>query len=93
MKALLIGTALILAGCAGSQSQQLLSACTSHDAGVRALAPLAATGLLSQEQVTAVDQSIVLADSICDGSATNYGTALSTLEAELLRMVIIGGAQ
>ncbi len=93
MKALLIGTALILAGCAGSQSQQLLSACEGHDTFVRAMAPQAAVGALTQRQVDAVTQSIAVADSICNGTAQNYSTALSVMEAELLRMVIVGGEQ
>lgn len=93
MKKLLIIACIALAGCAGSQAQQLLTACESHDAFVRAMAPQAAAGVLSQRQVDAVDQSIVVADGICDGTAQNFSTALARMEAELLRMTIIGGAE
>lgn len=91
MKALLIVGVLVLAGCAGSPSQQLLEACGSHDAAVRAAAPLAAVSVLSQRQVDAIDLSIAIADGVCDGTVRDYSTALSAIEAELLRMVIIGG--
>ena len=93
MKKILIIGVLVLAGCAGSQAQQLLTACQSHDAFVRAMAPQAAIGALSQGQVDAVDRSIAVADTVCDGTAQNFSTALTVLEAELLRMAIIGGEQ
>jgi len=93
VKKLLIVGALVLAGCAGSQSQQLLTFCEAHDSSVRALAPQAAVGALTQGQVDAVDRSIVVADGVCTGTVPDFSTALSVMEAELLRMAIIRGEQ
>lgn len=90
MKKLFLALPIVLAACASTESQQLLTACEAHDAAIRALAPQVAAGRFSQGQVSAVDQSIVTADSVCDGTVREYRTALSVLEAELLRMTIIG---
>jgi len=89
---LLVALPLFLAACAGlTPAQQVLTACEAHDAAVRALVPQVAAGVLSQAQVSSVDASIVLADTICDGTVVDYSTALSLIEAELLRMAIIQG--
>ena len=92
----MVAVAIILAtvtACAGSQSQQLLTACEAHDAAIRALAPQAAVSRLTQGQVDAVDRSLVIADRVCSGEAQDFSVALATLEAELLRLVIIEGGK
>lgn len=91
MSKTLLALPLILAACAGPQSQQLLLACGAHDAAIRALAPHAAVGALSRGQVAAADQSIATADSICSGEVQDFTTALDVIEAELLRLAIMGG--
>ena len=80
---------LPLAGCANSQEEVLLQTCKAHDTAVRALTPQVTENRLSQGQVNALFASMDIGDEICDGSATDYVTALQRLEAELLRLTII----
>lgn len=79
----------LLAGCS---SNQVLSACQAHTAGIAILAPQAAAGALTQAQVGAVDTSIAITDPICAGTVTDFSTALTVMESELMRLTIIGAS-
>ena len=89
LRTIFIVAPLILAACAGTPEQRLLTACGAHDAADRALVPLIASSMLTQAQVTASEQSVAVADTICDGTATDYTAALDRLEAEALRLAIM----
>ena len=89
MRKLLLALPVIVVGCASSPQQALLNACDAHDRSVRALSGFAATGALTQRQVDAVDTSIAVADTVCDGTVTDYRSALNVLEAEVLRLAIV----
>lgn len=80
---------LLVAACAGTAEQRLLTACAAHDAADRALIPLIASSMLSQAQVDASEASVAVADTICSGEFQDFSTALDTLEAELLRLSIM----
>jgi hypothetical protein len=88
MRKLLLALPLIVVGCA-DQEGVLLNACKAHNAALTALAPQIADSQFSQRQVDAIFQSEETGNSICDGTVTDFTTALTVLEAEALRLAII----
>jgi hypothetical protein len=92
--ALVTASALTLSACEGTQLAdprgQLLTACESFVNAETALAGWRRAGVLSAEQIAAVDQARAVAVPVCSGPAPTSdaaaGTALDQVEAALLRV-------
>lgn len=88
MRAVLLGALVLLAACSSAE-ETLLSACRVHDSALRAIAPQMAAQRLTQSQVDAVFASERTSLAICNGTVTDYTTALIVLEGEALRLAIM----
>ncbi|WP_020591218.1 hypothetical protein [Kiloniella laminariae] len=94
-KVLLIGLALITAGCttpAGNKltpEQQLQLTCDGISSTVKVLAGYRAAGQLSESSIKLVDELRPSTVALCDGSVTDYTAALVTLSDAAFTLLTI----
>ncbi len=81
---------LFLTACAGQNAgRDLLLSCHAYDRVLRYLTVYQTAGRLSESQIATVDHVRAVANPICMGDPPDLRTALTAINAELRRMVII----